>query len=168
MTENAETLPLTEPSDFPLEVHNAHLIRRAHQRATTMFQQMMGDSSLTPTQLAVLGTLAREPDLSQIKLAKRTAIDSATLSSMLRRLAAANLLERVPSPHDQRVQLVRLTEWGWVITQPLIPKSMALSASLLDPIPEAERARFVELLQLIGRDDDPISKNDSKSKKDKA
>lgn len=142
---------------FSLATHNAHLIRRAHQRASTMFQERMGDSGLTPTQLAVLGTLDRYSDLSQTELSRRTAIDTATLSTMLRRLVAAGLIERVPSKSDQRVQLVHLTDRGQAVTRPLVPVSMALSAALLDPIPPAERARFVELLQRIARDDDPAS-----------
>lgn len=149
-----------QTTEFALELHNAHLIRRAHQRATVIFQQMMGESGLTPTQLAVLGTLLRFPDLSQNDLARRTAIDSATLSSMLRRLATAGLLERVSSREDQRVQHVRLTEKGHRVTRSLVPVSMQLSAALLDPIPAAERERFAELLQLIGRYNDPISRKD--------
>lgn len=161
MTDQINAIEVDAPTtEFELELHNAHLIRRAHQRATVMFQKMMGESGLTPTQLAVLGTLFRFPDLSQNKLARRTAIDSATLSSMLRRLATAGLLERVPSREDQRVQHVRLTEKGRAVTQPLVPVSMQLSAALLDPIPAAERERFVELLQLIGRYNEPISKKD--------
>jgi DNA-binding MarR family transcriptional regulator len=147
-------------TELALEVHNAHLIRRAHQRATGMFQQMMGDSGLTPTQLAVLGTLDRCPDLSQNDLAGRTAIDTATLSTMLRRLAKAGLLERVPSRDDQRVHLVRLTEAGRAVTRPLVPVSMQLSAALIDPVPPGERARFVELLALIGRDPETDSGKD--------
>lgn len=160
MTNLPASLVQSDDCDFPLEVHNAHLIRRAHQRATTMFQQMMGDKGLTPTQLAVLGTLNRYPDLAQNELGRRTAIDTATLSTMLRRLTTAGLLERVVSQQDQRVQLVRLTKAGQVLTRSLVPISMALSAALLNPIPKAERSRFVELLQLIGQDDDPVSRKD--------
>ena len=138
--------------EFALEVHNAHLIRRAHQRATAMFQKMLGDRRLTPTQLAVLGTLDRFPDQPQYELGRRTAIDTATLSSMIRRLEVAGLVERVSSPQDQRMQLVRLSDRGRAMTRSMVPISMRLSAKLLDPIPPAERARFVELLTLVGSD----------------
>lgn len=148
--------PVEDPGapevELALEVHNAHLIRRAHQRATVMFQRMMSGSGLTPTQLAVLGTLDREPDLPQNELSRRTAIDTATLSAMLRRLEKSGLVQRLPSLEDQRVQLVRLTDEGRVLTRSLVPVSMRLSEALLEPIPEAERARFVELLTLVGRD----------------
>jgi len=140
-----------------LEIHNAHLIRRAHQRATAIFQRMLGHSGLTSIQLAVLGTLDRTPELPQNELGRRTAIDSATLSMMLRRLASSGLLDRVASDSDQRVQLVRLTPKGQALTRRLAPVSMDLSAALLDPIPTAERARFVELLQLIGGEDEPAA-----------
>lgn len=153
MTSAARTPAQAEAAEFRLEAHNAHLIRRAHQRATTMFQKMMGDSGLTPTQIAVLGTLDRCPDISQNELGGLAAIDTATLSSMLRRLSAQGLIERVASTEDQRKQLVRLTQRGREVTRPLLPLSMQLSAALLDPIPPDERARFVELLGLIGRDD---------------
>lgn len=150
----AENTAASEAAEFPLNVHNAHLIRRAHQRATALFQQMLGANKVTPTQLAVLGTLHDCPDLPQNELGRRTAIDTATLSSMLRRLEAAGLIERLPSPQDQRVQLVRLSAEGRALTAPLIPISMQLSAAVLEPIPPAERARFVELLTLVGDDPD--------------
>tara|TARA_R110002020_G_scaffold53338_6_gene149316 strand:+ start:18628 stop:19122 length:495 start_codon:yes stop_codon:yes gene_type:complete len=157
VTDDTGTTAPLPTVDFELEIHNAHLIRRAHQRATVMFQQMLGQYKLTPTQLAVLGTLDRSPDLPQNELSRRTAIDTATLSSMLRRLEAAGLIERVSSSLDQRVQLVRLSDQGRELTRPMVPISMQLSAALLDPIPAAERARFVELLTLVGADlDSPL------------
>ncbi|MCY0096987.1 MarR family winged helix-turn-helix transcriptional regulator [Hoeflea ulvae] len=164
MTDDTGTTEALKTVDFSLEVHNAHLIRRAHQRATVMFQQMLGSHKLTPTQLAVLGTLDRSPDLPQNELSRRTAIDTATLSSMLRRLEAAGLIERVPSSPDQRVQLVRLSDQGREVTRPMIPISMQLSAALLDPVPAAERARFVELLTLVGADPDSAPQTKDKTK----
>ena len=139
--------------EFRLEVHNAHLIRRAHQRATVLFQRKMGYSGLTPTQLAVVWMLDRKPNLPQNELGKLTAIDTATLSAMIRRLEKSGLLSRVPSETDQRVMLVQLTEKGSAIAKELVPLSMEHSAELLDPIPEAERKRFVELLTLVGQND---------------
>lgn len=149
--------------EFELDVHNAHLIRRAHQRATVLFQRIMGHSGLTPTQLAVMGTLELTPNLPQNELGRKTAIDTATLSSMIRRLEKAGFLTRVPSPTDQRVQLVQLTDAGSALAREMMPVSMRLSQELLAPIPEDERERFVELLTLIGDDTAEPTKGPSKT-----
>lgn len=151
MKHDREAEQKTGNVEFRLDVHNAHLIRRAHQRATVLFQRKMGNHGLTPTQLAVVGTLYRTPNLPQNELGRLTAIDTATLSAMIRRLEKSDLLSRVPAQRDQRVMLVKLTDKGTQIARELVPLSMALSAELLDPIPEAERGRFIELLTLIGQ-----------------
>ena len=98
--------------DVPLEEHSAHLVRRVHQRASMLFQQIFDGLSLTPTQFAVLGTLLRERRLSQRALGRATAIDSATLSSMVRKLERDGLVRRGISSEDQRITLVELTEAG--------------------------------------------------------
>ena len=73
-----------EAIGYRLEVHNAHLVRRAHQRATAIFQKMFEGKAITPTQTAILATLARHGEMSQINLGRLTAIDTATLSPMMR------------------------------------------------------------------------------------
>lgn len=134
---------------YLLEHHNAHLIRLAHQRATAIFQKAFESYSITPTQVAVLATLLRHGDLSQNQLGRITAIDTATLSPLLRRLQLMGLILREQSKHDQRVNLARLTRKGVEFTLEVLPISQAVSEQVLAPLKPRDRKRFVELLKLI-------------------
>ena len=134
---------------FALEDHNAHLVRLVHQRATALFQQAFDGQAITPTQLAILSTLIRHGALSQIAVGRITAIDTATLSTMLRRLQDMALVERTASETDQRVNLVRLTPLGEEETLRMLPVSVAVSEQVLAPLKPKDRDRFVAALRLL-------------------
>ncbi|MDX1205913.1 MarR family transcriptional regulator [Sinorhizobium medicae] len=135
---------------YRLEAHNAHLIRLAHQRATSLFQKAFENYTITPTQVAILATLLRHGDLSQINLGRLTAIDTATLSAMMRRLQDNGFIERIPSEQDQRVNLVRLTARGIEFTLEVLPISQKVSDEVLAPLKSRDRERFIEMLKLLG------------------
>lgn len=135
---------------YRLEAHNAHLIRLAHQRATALFQKAFESYTITPTQVAILATLLRHGDLSQINLGRLTAIDTATLSAMMRRLQDNGFIERIPSEQDQRVNLVRLTARGIEFALEALPISQKVSDDVLAPLKPRERERFIEMLKKLG------------------
>ena len=61
---------------------------------------------------AMAAVVASAAPPSQRELARRLGVDGATLVATIDRLAAALLVERMPSPHDRRVKLVVPTERG--------------------------------------------------------
>jgi len=134
---------------YRLEDHNAHLVRLVHQRATALFQQGFEGQNITPTQLAILATLLRHGALSQIALGRLTAIDTATLSTMLRRLQSMGLIERTASETDQRVNLVCLSAMGEEDTLRMLPLSLDVSEQLLAPLKPKDRERFIAALRLL-------------------
>src|SRR5947209_4349273 len=69
-----EALAAYNASGYDLPSHPAHMIRRAHQRATFYFQQVMNGKDLTPTQQAALATLLKHGELSQNLLGRLTAM----------------------------------------------------------------------------------------------
>jgi len=77
-----------------LERSATHLIHRAGQRATDIFQAEARDSGLTPRQFAVLMTIAEEEGLTQTDLVDRTGIDRSTLADIVARLLARGLIQR--------------------------------------------------------------------------
>lgn len=135
---------------FALEDHNAHLVRLVHQRATALFQQAFDGQGITPTQLAIMSTLIRNGALSQIALGRITAIDTATLSTMLRRLQEMGMVERTASETDQRVNLIRLSAMGEDETLRMLPVSLGVSEQLLAPLKPRDRDRFIAALRLLG------------------
>lgn len=134
---------------YQLEDHNAHLVRLVHQRATALFLQSFEGQTITPTQLAIMATLLRHGPLSQIALGRITAIDTASLSTMLRRLEDLGLVERTASETDQRVNLVRLSPMGEEETLRMLPLSLGVSEQLLAPLKPKERERFIAALRLL-------------------
>ncbi|CAN0544703.1 unnamed protein product, partial [Laminaria digitata] len=63
--------------DYLLEDQVGHLLRRAHQRHTAIFQATIGDPQLTPLQFASLMKLADVGEASQNHLGRLTAMDAA-------------------------------------------------------------------------------------------
>jgi DNA-binding MarR family transcriptional regulator len=92
----------------------------------------------------------RHGAVPQNVLSRITAIDTATLSPMLRRLTDMGYVERTSSPDDQRVNLVRLTQAGMAFTLKMMPVSLEVSRALLAPLRERERERFIALLRKVG------------------
>ena len=90
----AEALAAYQASGYDLDTHPAHMIRRAHQRATFYFQQVMSGQDLTPTQHAALATLLKHGELSQNHLGRLTAMDPSTISIVVRKLLKNGLIER--------------------------------------------------------------------------
>ena len=133
-------------SGYELSTHPAHMIRRAHQRATMCFQQVMGDTDLTPTQHAALSTLLKHGELSQNHLGRLTAMDPSTISLVIRKLTKRGLVQGYPSPTDQRMTILRLTEAGVAYTVPLLHLSMEAAERFLGPLNERETATFLRLL----------------------
>src|SRR5579862_8874249 len=107
-----EALAAYQASGYDLASHPAHMIRRAHQRATFYFQQVMNGSDLTPTQQAALATLLKHGELSQNHLGRLTAMDPSTISLVVRKLLNNGLIERRGSRNDQRLAMLRLTDAG--------------------------------------------------------
>lgn len=148
----AEVEAALDATGFDLARHNAHLVRRAHQRATALFQRAFEGLGVTPPQFAILATLLHHGALSQIALGRLTAVDTATLSTMLRRLTEMGHVHRRAFEEDQRVNLVDLTDAGAAFTLAGLPLSQEVSDRVLDPLDPAERAAFAAALARIGQE----------------
>lgn len=64
---------------------------------------------ITYRQVQVLGTLAVAGDLSQTDLAERIQVEPSTIVRILDRMERDGWIERVSSPTDRRVKLIRTT-----------------------------------------------------------
>ena len=82
---------------------------RAFTRAYAPLLEPLG---LTYPQYIVMLVLWEEDDVSVSALGERLALDSGTLTPLLKRLEEAGLVERRRDPNDERVVRVRLTRAG--------------------------------------------------------
>ncbi len=138
-----------DAADFFLEHHNAQLLWLANQRATALWQGVLGKHAITQRQFAVLATLLRHGGMSQINIGRITHIDTATLSPIVGRLKKTGMVERVVCDKDLRVNLIRLTQKGTCFVMDILPDAQAISDQMLAPLKSRDRDRFVEMLKLL-------------------
>lgn len=135
--------------DYQVEEHIGHLLRRAHQRASSIFQSYMGHVQITPTQFAALTKLRDEGELSQNHLGRLTAMDPATIQGVTRRLIDRGLVQIRPDETDKRRMLLRLTDTGLELTEDIIPFGFDITDDTLDPLSPEEQELFLRLLTKI-------------------
>jgi MarR family transcriptional regulator, lower aerobic nicotinate degradation pathway regulator len=153
----AEVLAAYEASGYRLSAHPAHMIRRAHQRATFYFQQVMNGFDLTPTQHAALATLVKHGELSQNHLGRLTAMDPSTISIVVRKLVKNGYIARRGSKKDQRLAMIRLTDEGTRFALARLADSMEVARRVLAPLTPAEQQTLIDLLHRIGDGDDDFA-----------
>ena len=137
--------------DYILERQAGHLLRRAHQRHSSIFQENIGDGQLTPLQFAALVKLRDLGEVSQNHLGRLTAMDAATMQGVIKRLAARGLIERRPDPNDRRRLILSLNKEGRKLIEFLIKKGGAITDQTLKPLTPAERKIFLDLLVKLAR-----------------
>ncbi len=135
--------------DYVLEEQVGHLLRRAHQRATAVFLERIGDAQITPTQFAALVKLRDEGEVGQNHLGRLTAMDPATIQGVIRRLKARRLILMRADPNDGRRTLLRLSAAGTRLVQELIPNGFEVSEAILAPLSSKERYSILDLLKRL-------------------
>jgi DNA-binding MarR family transcriptional regulator len=133
----------------PLERSAMHLIHRAGQCATDIFQVEARSSGLTPRQFAVLMSIAEEEGLTQTDLVERTGIDRSTLADIVARLLARGLIQRKRAKEDGRAYAIKLTSQGWKGLRDAEPGAAAADSRLLAALPPVKRQDFLDFLALI-------------------
>jgi DNA-binding MarR family transcriptional regulator len=134
---------------YVLEEQVGHLLRRAHQRHTAIFQERIGDAQLTPLQFAALVKLRDLGEVSQNQLGRLTAMDAATMQGVIKRLAGRGLIERRPDPDDRRRLILCLSAQGRALVDTLVPRGADITARTLEPLTAAEQRGFLDLLTKI-------------------
>lgn len=134
--------------EYVLEDQVGHLLRRAHQRASAIFQTHMAEG-LTPQQYAALVKIRDFGSVSQNQLGRAVAMDPATSQGVVQRLIAKHLVQRRNDPRDRRRTLLTLTPVGDALAQKLIPLGRTITAETLEPMSKDEQAAFLELLKKL-------------------
>lgn len=137
----ATTLKLTDGAGF--------LVRILSSRATATYEELTGQSEVTPQQFGVLLTLHQRGALTLTELATAVHLDRSTLGEMTRRMAARGLIERRDNGDDRRSTKVTISDTGRTALLGLIAGAAALQDRLLAPIPANERRRFLHHLKRV-------------------
>lgn len=102
----------------------------ASRAVTARYRPMLDELGVTYPQYLVLMLLWEEDGQTVGQLGTRLALDSGTLSPLLKRLTAAGLVTRHRRADDERSVSVRLTDAGRALEAP----ACAISAEMIDAL----------------------------------
>lgn len=143
----AGVLPPAE--GFVLDEQVAHLLRRAHQRASALFLTVLAEAQLTPTQFFAMARLHERGKLSQNRLGRLAAMDPATIQGVIRRLHERGFIERLADPTDRRRMVLSLSPLGHETVARLLRDANRIGDQILAPLSRDEQAVFLRLLKRL-------------------
>ena len=144
-----KTAPSPAQRPYRIEEQVGYLLRRAHQRASAIFQMSIGDPNITPTQYSSMVKLNEYTELSQNLLGRLVGMDKATMQGVVRRLRDRGLVDSRPDPGDARRTLLSLTTDGQRSVNKLLLNGPVVSRETLKPLNGAEQRQLLELLSKI-------------------
>lgn len=147
----AELTELLQSYDVTEQI--GHLLRKAVQRHTAIFQQNVGDEQLTAIQFVTLCVLSDRGPSSQAELVEATAIDQATIRGIINRLKARGLITLSSGQLDRRKVIAELTPDGVSLLATTIPKAQEISRISLGKLNPAEQVAIVYLLKKMNSSD---------------
>ncbi len=146
----ASAAPAADLGGYVLENQVGFRLRKAQQRATQIFAEVMAEHDVTPTQFAALAKLDDLGAISQNQLGRLTAMDPATILGVVGRLYRQNWLRARPSVEDQRLMLIELTAEGQARIKLMKDKAARVTKQTLAPLSADEAQTFNALLQRLG------------------
>lgn len=121
---------------------------------------------ITATQLNVLKLLLTVGDLSLSELSKQMAATNSTVTGIIDRMVAANLVSREQSAEDRRVWRIRLTPDGRAIAKKVEVAPWELLQKALVALPPAELGQLIATLdKIVDHIEAEIEKRDAREEK---
>lgn len=148
--------PVPGGADYDFSEQVGHLLRRAYQRHTALFQQLIPDTQLTSTQWVVLCSVRDVGPCSMSEIVKRTAIDQATVRGIIERLKSRGLLAVRHDQTDRRKVLVTLTDEGKKLVKYVVPFALDITERTFGHFNPAERMALLYLLGKMCESDDGV------------
>ncbi|QDO97467.1 MarR family transcriptional regulator [Ferrovibrio terrae] len=96
----------------PLDDQLCYAIYSAGMAIQRVYKPLLDELGLTYPQYLVLNVLWRDDDLTVGAIADKLALESSTLTPLLKRLEAAGFLRRARNPENERQVVVALTDQG--------------------------------------------------------
>jgi DNA-binding MarR family transcriptional regulator len=123
-----------------------HLLRRAHQIASGVFDDLVGPD-VTPSQFAILRMVHEQPGIDQVSLARRIGLDTSTTALTAARLETRGLLDRSACEADRRLLALTLTQDGEAQLSATVSGVRRMRERLLSSLSPDERELFMRLLR---------------------
>lgn len=136
-------------SGYCLDASAGHLLRLAHQRYQSIFQERAAGLGLTGPQFATLLRLSQMGRATQNHLGRLAGMDSATIQGVVRRLIARGFMRTANDPLDRRMRVLTITTEGEAVVREGQQAGTEANDALMAPLSEPERAQLVNLLRRL-------------------
>jgi DNA-binding MarR family transcriptional regulator len=137
--------------DFPyhLEGQIGFILRRAHQRASSIFAAHFQEANLSPVQFAALVKIRDLGRVSQNQLGRLISMDPATIMGVVNRLEDRKLARRMADSADRRRTLVAITSEGLRLVEDCEALGNAVTKETLQNLSPEEQRTLIDLLNRI-------------------
>ena len=105
--------------------------------------------SLSPAQWRIIAVLGEESDLSAAQVAERTAMDKVAISRAVKKLLAANRIERHFAKIDKRRSVLTLSPQGQEIYNQVVPLALSYDTKILQQLSIKEQECLDYLLKKL-------------------
>ncbi|RTM11676.1 MAG: MarR family transcriptional regulator [Bradyrhizobiaceae bacterium] len=143
--------------NWRLEGGVGFLLRLLEARYDLLYEDLTGQSDITPRQFGVLIALYQDGPLTPSALAVRISSDRNTLSEMLKRMTARKLIAKRSNAEDRRSIQVQITARGEEALLGVIPAAAELQNTLLAPLSKEDRVHFLNCMLAISKAAAPSS-----------
>lgn len=122
---------------------------RFYTRKAGVLNEMLLDSNFALTEARVMYELNNRTMPTAKELAADLDLDPAYISRLLKKIEKMGVIERRPSPHDRRQQMIMLTDKGREEAQMLENRSMKLFGKMIGDLAEEDQQALLEAMDQI-------------------
>ena len=134
---------------FVIEEHLGYVINTVARLFARTLAACIAQYDVTLAQWVILLFLWTSEGMTQTQLSRHVVIDDATMVRTIDRMERDGLVKRVRNPQDRRQHNIFLTDKGRSLRDVLIPCALAVNASALQDLTDAEQDQLLHLLRRI-------------------
>ncbi|WP_424135728.1 MarR family winged helix-turn-helix transcriptional regulator [Roseomonas chloroacetimidivorans] len=131
------------------ETYLPYLLARASHEVSSSFHAALKNWGLSVPEWRVLACLTDADGLSVGQLADMALMKQPSMTKVLDRMEAEDLVRRKPTPEDRRRVLIHITPKGRARVKPVLAAAHQHQQEKLAPFDEAERAMILRALHLL-------------------
>lgn len=122
---------------------------RCYQAFEALAAEHIRTLGVTPSQFDIIATLGNTQGMTFKQLGEKTLITKGTLTGVVDRLEAKNIVQRIASPTDGRSQIVQLTPMGEALFAKIFPKHLDYVGQALAEVQPDELQQIQAQLQKL-------------------
>jgi DNA-binding MarR family transcriptional regulator len=124
-------------------------LAKANQKGSRFWGKQIADLKITSIQGMVLNFLYESDGITAVELGNKAELDSSTMTGVLDRLEASDLIERRANPEDRRSILIYLTNNGSTVAETVRERVIMSNAAFLETLDAEEIEDLKRLIRKI-------------------